>query len=242
MTDVLLIEKTDKVTTITINREARRNSLDHVATAALDAALNTCQHDGTSVIVIRGAGMKSFCAGDDIKAYAERTPEQSWIHYQAGLRIVDGIEDHRCLVIAAIEGFCLGGGLELAMACDYRIVGESASFGLPEISKLDVMPSWGGLTRLSKILGLALAKELALFGERWSADEARARGLVSRVVPDGEAFDQAVALATEYSQSVSGETISWAKQALVHSQGAPRETARLINSLSERAAGLANGE
>jgi enoyl-CoA hydratase/carnithine racemase len=242
MTDVLIIEKTDKVTTITINREARRNALDHVASAALEAALNTCRNDGTTVIVLRGAGMKSFCAGDDVKAYAERTPEQNWVHYQTGLRIVDAIEDHPCLIIAAIEGYCLGGGLELAIACDYRIVGESASFGLPEVRKLDVIPSWGGLTRLSKILGLALAKEVALFGERWSADEARARGLVSRVVADGEAFDEAVTLATEYAESVSGDTISLAKQALVHAQNAPREISRLINSLTERSGGFANGE
>ena len=240
MNDVVLVEKTDKVTALTINREARRNSLDHVASAALEEALNACRYDGTSVIVLRGAGTKSFCAGDDIKAYAERTPEQSWHHYQTGLRIGDAIEDHPCLVIAAIEGFCLGGGLELAIACDYRIVGESAVFGLPEVRKLDVLPSWGGLTRVSRLLGLALAKELALFGERWSANEARARGLVSRVVADGEAFNEASALAAEYSKSVSAETIGWAKQALVHSQGASRDTARLINLLSERAAGFVN--
>ena len=241
MSDVLIIEKHDTVTSITINREARRNSLDHVASAALEEVMHRCRDDDTSVIVLRGAGLKSFCAGDDVKAYAERTPEESWRHYQTGLRTFDMIEDHPCLVIAAIEGFCLGGGLELAMACDYRIAAAGSSFGLPEVRKLNVIPSWGGLTRLPKLVGLARAKELALFGERLSATQAQSIGLVSRVVADGETFSEAMTLAKDYAANVSAATIASAKQALVHAYGASRETARYINSLTERAAGMATG-
>ena len=107
------------------------------------------------------------------------------------------IEEHPCLVVAAIEGFCLGGGLELAISCDCRIAAQRASFGLPEVRKLSLLPSWGGLTRLPKLVGVAHTKSIALLGQRLSAEEARRIGLVNEVVPDGRALDRARAFASE---------------------------------------------
>ena len=234
MRQSLIVSADNRVTTITINREARRNALDHVTIEELRDAFSDCANGDVSVIVLRGAGLKAFSAGDDLKAYGERTKQQSVRHHETGLRLFDAIEAHRCLVIAAIEGFCLGGGLELAMACDYRIAGRSASFGLPEVLKLSAMPSWGGLTRLPKLVGLARAKELVLMGQRISAERAGAIGLVNEVRPDGNAFPAAEALATAYAAEVNPEAVALAKQVLVHGYGSSADLARFMNELAER--------
>ena len=234
MPEPIIVSTDNRVATITINREARRNSLDHVAMGMLFDALNECAESDVSVIVLHGAGTKAFCAGDDIKASAERTAEQSRRHHARGLRVLELIEEHPCLVIAAIEGFCLGGGLELAISCDCRIAAEGASLGLPEVRKLSLLPSWGGLTRLPRLVGVAHTKAIALLGQRLSAEEAKAIGLVNEVVPDGQALDQAHSLACDYAAEVSRATVALAKQAIVHAYGAPRDTARLIDELSDR--------
>jgi enoyl-CoA hydratase/carnithine racemase len=230
----LLVEREDRVATLTINRESRRNALDHITVGLLRDALADCTSENTSVVILRGAGTKAFCAGDDLKAYAERTPEQTVRHFETALRTFEAIEEHPCLVIAAIEGYCLGGGLELAVCCDYRIAGEGASFGLPEVRKLSALPSWGGLTRLPKLVGLARARELVLLGERIQAEQAKAMGLVSEVVVDGTAFERALRLAKEYAAEANPTAVAIAKQAMVHAYGAPRDVARFINELAER--------
>ena len=235
MSEPIIVSTDNRVATITINREARRNSLDHVAMGMFFDALTGCAESDVSVIVLHGAGTQAFCAGDDIKAYAERSAEQSRRHHARGLRLLDLIEEHPCLVIAAIEGFCLGGGLELAISCDYRIAAQGASLGLPEVRKLSLLPSWGGLTRLPKLVGVAHTKAIALLGQRLSAEEAKAIGLVNEVVPDGQAFDRAHSFASDYAAEVSRDTVALAKQAIVHAYGAPRGTARLIDELSDLA-------
>ena len=240
MSEPIIVSTDHRVVTITINREARRNSLDHVTMGMLLDALNECAENDVSVIVLHGAGTKSFCAGDDIKASAERSAEQNRRHHARGLRVFEFIEEHPCLIVAAIEGFCLGGGLELAISCDCRIAAEGASLGLPEVRRLSLLPSWGGLTRLPKLVGVAHTKSIALLGERLSAAEAKAIGLVNEVVPDGQALDRAHALAAEYAAEVSRATVALAKQTIVHGYGAPRDTTRLIDELSDRV--LTSGE
>ena len=240
MSEAIVVSTGNRVATITINREARRNSLDHVAMGMLFDALTECAQSDVSVIVLHGAGTKAFCAGDDIKAYAERNAEQNRRHHARGLRLIEFIEEHPCLVVAAIEGFCLGGGLEVAIGCDYRIAAQGASLGLPEIRKLSLLPSWGGLTRLPKLVGIAHTKAIALLGQRLSADEAKTIGLVNEVVPDGQAFDRAHSLASDYAAEVSRNTVALAKQAIVHAYGAPRGTARLIDELSDLALSAGN--
>ena len=137
-------------------------------------------------------------------------------------------------MIAAIEGYCLGGGLELAIACDYRIAGSSASFGLPEVRRLSAMPSWGGLTRLPKLVGLARAKEMVLLGDRIPAERALAIGLVNEVKPEGKASECALALAKEYASEVNPTALALAKQVLVQGYSASRDSVNLINELAER--------
>lgn len=234
MSKSLIVTIENRVATITINRESRMNSLDHVTIAELGDALDECARGEVSVVVLRGAGTRAFCAGDDLKAYADRTPEESVRHHQAGLRLFDAIEDHPCLFIAAIEGYCLGGGLELAMACDYRIAGEGTAFGLPEVRKLGAFPSWGGMTRLPKLVGLGRAKELVLIGERFSAERGEAIGLVSEVAPTGGAFERASSLAQEYAGEANPHAVATAKQILTQGYGASRDEARFLNEFVEK--------
>ena len=241
MIEPIIVSTDSRVATITINREARRNSLDHVAMGMLFDAFAECAQSEVSVIVLHGAGTRAFCAGDDVKAYAERSAEESRRHHARGLRLLELIEEHPCLVVAAIEGFCLGGGLELAISCDCRIAARGASLGLPEVRKLSMLPSWGGLTRLPKLVGVANTKAIALLGQRLSAEEAKAMGLVNEVVPDGQALERAHTFASDYATEVSRDTVALAKQAIVHAYGASRGAARLIDELSDLAA-QARGE
>ena len=234
MDDPILLSIDKQVATLTINRERRRNSLDHIAMQALQKALLTCADEDVTVMVIHGAGEASFCAGDDVKAYAERSRQESTRHHERGLEVFDAIENHPCMVIAAIEGFCLGGGLELALSCDLRIASESAQFGLPEVRKLHAMPSWGGLTRLPKVVGIGRAKQMVLLGGRLSAAEAEHQGLIARVVPDGEAVSEATALATEYAAAVPRDVVTFAKRAVDQSFVAGASSTHFMNLLVER--------
>ena len=111
MEEPIILAINNHVATVTINREKRRNALDHITLDKLDAAFDTCAQQDVTVIILRGSGTKAFCAGDDIKAYATRTKKENQLHHAKGLRLMEKIEEHPCLVIAAIEGFCLGGGM-----------------------------------------------------------------------------------------------------------------------------------
>ena len=234
MQDSIKLDIESQVATITINREERRNSLDHVAMQALQLALRQCSEDDVNVIVLTGAGQVSFCAGDDIKAYADRTPRESARHHERGLAVFDELENHPCLTIAAIQGFCLGGGLELALSCDLRFAGCSAQFGLPEVRKLGAMPSWGGLTRLPKVVGIGRAKQLVLMGDRIDAERAEQWGLLAGVVADGEVLKHVGQLAVEYAASVPREAVTFAKRAIDQSFAASSSVAHFTNLLVER--------
>lgn len=180
----LLVSKQDGIGLITINRPEQRNALNREAWAEIKQAVGELGQDETvQVLVITGAGDKAFVAGADVKALRER----SMLETLAGEyhRVLMDIEELDKPVIAAVNGFCLGGGCELAMACDLRIASENAKFGQPELN-LGIMPGAGGTQRLPRLVGLAKAKELILTGEIIDAQEAWRIGLVNRVVPAGE--------------------------------------------------------
>jgi len=182
--------------------------------------------------VIRGAGLKAFSAGSDIKELASQSLKDRITHTDLGQALGDLIEQHPCPVIAAIEGYCLGGGLEIASSCDYRIAGAGALFGLPEVA-LGALPSWGGTVRLPRIVGVARARELVLFGRRLTAEEALAWGLVNRVVPEGEAFAAARSLAVETFGRTNPDIVSIAKGLLTHGAAASTRTARHLELLAD---------
>ncbi|MEP7384202.1 MAG: enoyl-CoA hydratase-related protein [Gemmatimonadota bacterium] len=176
------VSRDGAVATLVIDRPEKRNALSvAVRRAFLDAFVPLSDDPTVRVIVVTGAGEKSFVAGADIAEFASRTPVDQ---YRA-MRMpspLEAIERSPKPVIAAINGYCLGGGLELAMACDFRIAAEHATFGQPEIN-LGIIPGGGGTQRLPRLIGLGYAMRMILSGESIGAAEALRIGLVEEVVP-----------------------------------------------------------
>jgi len=193
--DNLLLERTAAVALITINRP---NVLNALNTQTMDelrrAVLDLKQDDSVRVVILTGAGPKSFVAGADINELAVQTPTSGREHALAGQHVLDLIENMGKPVIAAINGFALGGGCELAMACTLRIAADTARLGQPEIS-LGLLPGYAGTQRLPRLVGKGNAMEMMLSGAPITADEAQRIGLVNRVVPAAELMAEARKLA-----------------------------------------------
>lgn len=193
--DNLLIERDGAVALVTINRPAKRNALDAQTIAELGHVMHALGADaGVRAVVLTGAGDKAFVAGADINELAAQTPAQAKEHAAAGQRVFGAIEALGKPVIAAINGFALGGGCELAMACTMRIAADSARFGQPEVN-LGLTPGYAGSQRLPRLVGRGIALELLLTGDMISATRAYEIGLVNRVVPAAELRAAAMALA-----------------------------------------------
>lgn len=178
----ILVERRGRVAVITINRPEKRNALNIQTRAEGAAALDELRgDDSVQVVVITGAGDKAFIAGADIAEFAERTAiTQREVMLERGL--FNAIDSFPKPVIAMINGYCLGGGCEVALACDLRIASETASFGQPEIN-LGIIPGGGGTQRLPRLVGEGKAMELILTGEIIDAQTAFNIGLVNHVVP-----------------------------------------------------------
>lgn len=211
MNDDLIFSIEQDVAAITINRERRRNALNDATIIAMMDALERCKDPKVRAIILTGAGTKAFSAGSDIKEMAEQTYEQRLGHTELGQALGNAIEHHPCPVIAAIEGYCLGGGLEIAIACDYRIAGARAILGLPEVT-LSALPSWGGTTRMPRLVGIGRARQLVIFGKTLDAQTALEWGLIGEVVPEGAAFKMAMAMAIEFAEKTDRRTVSILKR------------------------------
>jgi enoyl-CoA hydratase len=180
--ETLLVERYDRVAFITINRPEKRNALNIKTREEGAAALDElAEDDSVRVVIFTGAGEKSFIAGADISEFAGRTSVMQR-SVMLGRSLFTAIDNFPKPVIAMINGYCLGGGNELAMACDIRIASETASFGQPEIN-LGIIPGGGGTQRLTRLVGEGKAMELILTGEIIDARTAALLGLVNMVVP-----------------------------------------------------------
>ncbi len=187
--DRLSTEKKYETGVILLNRPEAMNAMDEGMLRELWDALGELEkNDEVRVILITGG--KNFCAGADIKEMKGNTPEQAKAFALLGHSVFERIENFRKPVIAAISGYALGGGCELALACDLRIAGENAKIGQPEVG-LGLIPGFGGIQRLTRLVGVARAKELVLTGKIVDANEAEFIGLVNHVAPDRELMDQA---------------------------------------------------
>lgn len=199
MTSRVLSERRGDAVLVTLNAPERRNAIDQEMVDGLHAVLDELQHDESlAAIVLTGAGDKAFAAGADIAQLRERTSSDALKAINSG--IFNRIEEFPVPVIAAIKGYALGGGCELAIACDMRVLGESAKLGQPEV-KLGIIPAAGGTYRLPRLIGLGLARELIYTGRMVDADEALRIGLANLVVADLEVVDAALAMADEIAKN-----------------------------------------
>ncbi len=190
-------EVADSVATVTITREDKLNALDaETITELLRAFLLAKADKAVRVVILTGAGRKAFVAGADIAAMAGLSPEAARRFAERGQQLTVLVETLGKPVIAAVNGFALGGGCELALACHIRIASESAKFGQPEV-KLGLLPGFGGSQRLPRLVGKGRALELLLTGGMIPADEALRIGLANRVVPDDEVMPTARQIAAE---------------------------------------------
>ena len=185
----------DGVAVLTIDRQEKLNSLNQQVLEEVKQTLINLEDDPPRVMVLTGAGEKSFVAGADIAAMNEMSPLEAKRFSELSHEAV-GLERSLVPTIAAVNGFALGGGCELALACDIRIAAENALFGFPEVT-LGILPGMGGTQRLPRLVGPGIAKEMIFSGRRIKAEEARTFNLVNRVVPEGEALEAAKELAGE---------------------------------------------
>jgi enoyl-CoA hydratase len=201
-----------RVATVTIDRPDVLNALNTALLEELLATLGDLGADaGVGVVVLTGEGDRSFIAGADIKEMAGKTPLEARAYSELGQEIAHRLETMRKPTIAAVNGYALGGGCEMALACDVRLASQNAQFGQPEIN-LGIIPGWGASQRLARATNIGYAKELILTGRMVDADEALERGLVQHVYSPAELMPATMRLATEMA-SKSPVALYYAKEA-----------------------------
>ena len=176
----LKMEREDEVVQITINREDKLNALSLDVMNEFIAVLDELEKDSSKVVIITGAGQKAFSAGADIDYMSKIGPVEAERYAIRGHEVLNKIEKLEKPVIAAINGYALGGGCELALSCDVRFASANAQLGQPEVT-LGICPGWGGTQRLLRIVGPARAKDLIFSGRRINAEEALSMGLLNKV-------------------------------------------------------------
>ncbi len=193
----VIYEKSEGIAIITINRPDALNALNaETIDEILQCLEDIAKDDNVRAVILTGAGPKAFCAGADIKAMKGMTALDARKLSQMGYKLCKAIENLEKPVIAAINGYALGGGLEVAMACDLRIASEKARMGQTEIN-IGLIPGWGGTQRLPRLVGKTLAKEMVFTGKMIDAQTAYQRGLVNKVVPPEQLMDAAKEIAKE---------------------------------------------
>ncbi|MGB9779881.1 short-chain-enoyl-CoA hydratase [Caldanaerobacter sp.] len=207
------VKKEEGIATITISRPKALNALNTETLKELEKALKTLEEDeDAKVIVITGAGEKAFVAGADISEMKDMDSLKAKEFAEFGQRVFRKIELMKKPVIAAINGYALGGGCELALACDIRIASRNAKFGQPEVG-LGIIPGFGGTQRLPRIVGVSKAKELIYTGDMIDAEEALRIGLISKVVEQDKLLEEAYGIAKKI-MSKGLVAISLAKEAI----------------------------
>lgn len=201
MPEDILVELKGSVGVITINKEDKRNSLSLDTLLLLKKVLTSLdENNKVRAVIITGSGSKVFAAGADLKEAIKLTKEDRKTQIDLGHQVFQMIENFRTPVIAAINGHALGGGLELALACDIRIVDERAKVGLVEVG-IGTIPGWGGTQRLSNIVGLGNAKEMILTAIPLTAEEAKEKGLANKVAENGKVLEVALELAEKIAKN-----------------------------------------
>jgi enoyl-CoA hydratase len=225
----LLIDRDDAVVTLTLNRPDKLNALNEELLRELVASLATLTDDRTvRAAILTGAGDKAFAAGADIAAMVEMAPPQAKRFSDLGHRLGALLEQAPFPVIAAVNGFALGGGCELALCCDFIYASEQARIGQPEVG-LGVIPGFGGSQRLARIVGVAHARELCMTGDILGAEAAMRIGLVNAVVPHAELLPKVRVVAAKIAAKAP-LAIASVKRAILRGADAPLATANELEA------------
>ncbi len=209
----ILFQVAEGVATITFNRPKVLNAMNSEVMAELAHALKACdQDDAVKALILTGSGEKAFVAGADISQMQNNTPAEVTKFMELGQETLRFLETMGKPSIAAVNGFALGGGTEIALACDMRIASENAMFGQPEIL-IGILPGWGGTQRLPRLVGMGIAKELILGGGQINAQRAYEIGLVNKVAPLTSLMDEAQKMAGKFTK-LPGFALKMAKNSI----------------------------
>jgi len=200
MGNTLLTARDGDVVVLTLNRPDKLNALNAELLGELDVALATLSQDATiACAILTGAGEKAFAAGADIAAMLDMTTEQARSFSEVGHRVCSRMERAPFPIIGAVNGFALGGGCEIALACDFLYASEKAKLGQPEVN-LGIVPGFGGTQRLARRVGIGRARELCYTGDTINAEEALRIGLVNAVCPPGELMNVVTGVAQKIAK------------------------------------------
>jgi len=215
----ILVTTEGGIATVTINRPEKLNALNKATIAELHQAFSALDQDeNVRVVIVTGSGEKAFVAGADISEFANFSVAQGAELASKGQELLfDFVENMQTPVIAAVNGFALGGGLELAMSCHFRIASDNAKMGLPEVS-LGVIPGYGGTQRLPQLVGKGKAMEMIMTAGMMTADEAKTYGLVNHVVPQAELL--------EFCSSIAQKIVKNSPYAIAKAIGAVNDNFR----------------
>jgi enoyl-CoA hydratase len=231
MSSTVLCEREGAIAVLTLNRPEKLNALNAELLGELGATLERLSLDpSVGCAILTGAGEKAFAAGADIEAMAAMSTEQARAFSEAGQRVCSRIERAPFPVVGAVNGFALGGGCELALACDFLYASDRAKLGQPEVN-LGVMPGFGGTQRLARRVGIGRARELCYTGDTLSAEEALRIGLVNVVVPHAELS----ARVREVAAKIAGKgrlAVAQCKRALFSGADVPLDVANALESQS----------
>jgi enoyl-CoA hydratase/carnithine racemase len=227
--EVVATRREDDVCVVVLQRAEKLNALSSAVERAIHEALAGDDVRTSRCVVVTGRG-RAFSAGADITEFADRDPAAILRYYRETGGVYEEVARLPQPTISAIHGYCLGGGLELALATDLRVADETAVLGFPEVG-LGILPSSGGTSRAVRLLGPARAKQLILLGGRLGAEEALAAGLVTEVVDEGGALERALELARVLA-ALPPTALTVAKQTIDAVPDASRETAALLERLA----------
>lgn len=225
--------KSDGICIIKINRPEKLNAMNSdVAKEIISIFEKTGTDDSVKVIILTGEGDKAFSAGADIEYMSKISPDESVEYAKLGQLLTATVENVKQPTIAAVNGFALGGGCELAMSCDIRIASDTAKLGQPEVT-IGIPPGWGGTQRLLRIVGIAKAKELVYTGKMIKAEEAKEIGLVNHVVPLASLMDEAMKMAKTIAEN-SAMGVQMSKTAINKGRNADLDTGLGVELLAWR--------
>ena len=230
---LVTISKSNSICTVKINRPDKLNAMNLDVAKELIKTFETLgKDDSVKVIILTGEGDKAFSAGADIEYMSKISPDESVEYAKLGQLVTSTVELVKQPTIAAVNGFALGGGCELAMSCDIRIASDTARLGQPEVT-IGIPPGWGGTQRLMRIVGIAKAKELVYTGRLVKADEAKEIGLVNHVYPLASLQEEAMKMAEAIAKN-SAIGVQMSKTAINKGRNADLDTGLAIELLAWR--------